>query len=252
MRSNAPDGASTAGPLTADRVHDALGSRTRRRVLAALTDRKEPVDAAALAADLDLHVTTVRFHLDPLERAGLIARAPAVERRRGRPRMLYVATRAAERADRAREGLIAALAGALSQHEPALARRRAREAGKVWARELLDTHPATGSGTDDLFALLERQGFVPQVEPGGLRLLGCPFREAAREHPGIVCAVHQGVVDEAFGGRVASATADAPTATADSLFDQEPGGAARATLLPFVAPALCRIRYDGPGTDAQD
>ncbi|MCW5954789.1 MAG: helix-turn-helix transcriptional regulator, partial [Propionibacteriaceae bacterium] len=47
-----------------------LDSPALRRVLAALTAAGQPLSAAQLAQTLELHVTTVRSHLDQLERAG--------------------------------------------------------------------------------------------------------------------------------------------------------------------------------------
>ena len=59
-----------AGTARAVSVHEALSVPVRARLLDLLEERG-PRDAHQLAADLQLHVTTVRFHLDVLAAAGL-------------------------------------------------------------------------------------------------------------------------------------------------------------------------------------
>ncbi len=73
------------------------------------------MDVATLAKTVGLHVTTARFHLDVLGRAGLIRRAVERTGRPGRPRQLYSVTAAAEPGEGHRQ-LADALADVLATH----------------------------------------------------------------------------------------------------------------------------------------
>lgn len=69
-------------------VYRALSSPVRARLLEVL--RAEPdLDAAALAAQLGLHVNTVRTHLNLLDEAGLVEAVVEERDRPGRPKLLY-------------------------------------------------------------------------------------------------------------------------------------------------------------------
>jgi len=152
--------------------------------LLARADRAMTADAVAVAAGV--HVTTARFHLDRLVADGAAVRETLPPEGRGRPRVAY-APAAAARADPARRAMVSALANALAatKEGPALA----RAAGSDWAEDL----------DGDLPAILTGLGFAPETVDGGLLLRACPFADAARAHPGIVCEAHRGLV-----GRVAS------------------------------------------------
>ena len=73
-----------------------------------LQARTTPATVEDVAAEVGLHVNTVREHLDRLVAAGFVASEPEVRTTRGRPRLLY---RSVERAaaatldDRARDHL---------------------------------------------------------------------------------------------------------------------------------------------------
>lgn len=193
---------------------------SRRAVLDALLDG--PADAQAIADRLALHVTTARFHLDRLVAAGLARRHTASDGRRGRPRVRYTATGSARVGD-ARDQLIRTLAAALAREPDGGARSVA--AGRRWA-DALEPAPRTAA-VPGLVAALDRLGFDPELEPGAptrVLLRACPFRDAAREHPDVVCSVHRGLVDRLLQGR--------------------DGGAAR--LLPFVEPDLCVVTVGEP------
>jgi predicted ArsR family transcriptional regulator len=209
-----------------ERYHAALASSTRRKVLDALVGSRRPLDAQAIADDLDLHVTTVRFHLEQLEEARLVSRHAGAEKRRGRPRMLYTATPI--RADDSREQLIYVLAAALSAGKDG-GRARSVDAGKRWADALEPNSASIADRVSNLVDVLDRLGFephsaAPHAENGVIHLRGCPFRDAARDHPEIVCSVHRGLIE-----RLLDCDAD----TQD------------VRLLPFVEPELCLITYGG-------
>lgn len=203
--------APSAGP----RVHRALASPVRGRLLESL--RREPaVDAASLAADLGLHVNTVRSHLTVLEDAGLVEGVSEARDRPGRPRLLYhaVAQDPAPSTDGEGYRLLARiLAGFLSTVTDDTA-GAAEEAGRAWGSFLADG-PAPFQRSDapgavrQLADLLDRHGFAPglegEVATSSIVLWRCPFLEVARAHPEVVCSLHlglmRGALDE-FGGDV--------------------------------------------------
>lgn len=183
-----------------------------------------PLDAQAIVAALGLHITTVRFHLDQLEDAQLVRRQPEMEGRRGRPRMLYTAA-ASERAEDSREQLIDVLAGALANRDKDDGQSRSLEAGKQWANALALEQPELpdGHGLDRLLHVLDQLGFEPRTDGADvIQLHACPFRDAARSHPQVVCSVHRGLIEQIL---------ETSTIAGDSS----------ARLLPFVEPALCLI-----------
>lgn len=181
-----------------------------RRVLAVLAAAQRPLAAAAIAAELGLHVTTVRSHLEQLEAAGLVAHEVTAEGRRGRPGFRYRATRADP--GLARDELISVLAAALANPvaaDPALA------AGRRWAEQVT---MGSADAANALTEAFERLGFEPELDREQIRLRACPFRQAAREHPEVVCRVHLGL--------------------AQRLAEQ---AGAELQLLPFVEPELCLV-----------
>jgi len=210
---------------TAGAQHVALAVVSRRRLLELLQATDEQLDVVALAAAVGLHVTTARFHLDVLERSGLVRRAVERVGRRGRPRQLYSAAVMPEVSAGYRQ-LAAVLVGGLTadlEHGP----QRAELAGRRWAEEALP--PGEGlsweEGTRRVDELFDRLGFAPRLVDDGqyrhLELDGCPFRDLARADPRIVCTVHLGLLRGALHQL------------------RLPGAAQGAGLRPFVGPELC-------------
>ena len=197
--------------------HAALASDARRQVLDLLMESAIPLDAAAVAARIGLHVTTARFHLDQLENTGLIRRAVGRAGTRGRPRILFTAGPAA-REDGAQHDLSRALATALGE-DADHGRARAIRAGETWAESFADElRGSTAEGTTPLLRILDRLGFDPELdEPAPatkpdaaktdgigsdvsagaaplITLLACPFRADASDAPDVICSVHLGLV----------------------------------------------------------
>jgi predicted ArsR family transcriptional regulator len=218
----------------------------RRRVLDVLAASRHPLDAQAVAAELGVHVTTARFHLDQLETAGLVQRRTVREKRAGRPRVAYAPSASVRAAD-AREQLIEVLAQALGDPEavgavpsddvPTSAKRphpgvrasaAAVRAGERWADAMESQAGPAGTLSDavgELVDVLDSLGFDPEVSGEEILMHECPFRSAARERPDVVCAVHQGLVQRMIGRRAPGAS-------------EGPG----ARLVPFVEPELCVVR----------
>ncbi|MDN5858283.1 MAG: helix-turn-helix domain-containing protein [Pseudonocardia sp.] len=212
-------------------------SGQRALVLERLQRRTEPVTLAAFAAELDVHVNTVREHLDALVERGLAVRDRAPSRGRGRPAWTYAA--AADRVEpdpRVREyaGLASALAAHLARTsgDPAA---DALEAGRAWGLELAGDRPAPGRRRSGLASrrrvldLLDELGFDPLADGRATTaaLRRCPLLDAATRHPQVVCGVHLGIVRgamETYGG------------------DPE-----RTELLPFAEPGACRLHLMAHG-----
>lgn len=213
---------------------DVLASPVRRAILDALANlphlaaanepnRSSGLTAAHLAERLDLHVTTVRFHLERLERAGLIISRD--ERGGvGRPRRHYTAHpgRLAEvTATDAYRLLAEVLTGAMASGTP-----DAAEAGRRWALDHAveltgyapvpgSEHPARTPGTwlakvGAVVDVLDRWGYQPSVttidagRTAQLCLHHCPLRQLALDNPAVACGVHRGVIQgtlEALGER---------------------------------------------------
>lgn len=219
MNINNPMASSAEEPPKSDpRSMAKIAPLMRRRVFEVLRQSEKPIDAATVAEELCLHVTTARFHLDHLENDGVVSRAPAAESRRGRPRILYRVVDAA-REDDAREQLISILAEALIAGDST--GQQALQAGAQWA----DAFPEVSTdAARDLTNVLNQLGFAPERRVGTIALHACPFRTAARAHPEVVCGAHRGLVQRVLD-------------RADSGVTGE--------LLPFVEPELCLVTLGG-------
>jgi predicted ArsR family transcriptional regulator len=198
-------------------------SPQRRRVFDALSDEARPVGSIAEA--LGLHVNTAREHLDGLVESGLVHRSRLAPKGRGRPGWGY-AVRAG--ASSPAVGEYAALAEVLARHVAAQGgdiEGEMRELGREWGVTLVTgrngSHPvpspaggeperAEGEAVrlraqieTEVLGLLRDLGFDPEQSTEGTRLRQCPMLAVAREHPEVVCSVHQGLVEgamEASGG----------------------------------------------------
>jgi predicted ArsR family transcriptional regulator len=203
----------------------ALASQQRRRLFELLGAAEAPRDAHELAAATGLHLTTVRYHLDVLRRAGLVDGHSQRRASAGRPRTVY--TPVGNREPGGYPMLVRMLAIQLAD-TPEKRAVRAEKAGVDWAAALIadaDRAPAgeaeeAARVVTEIFADL---GFDPELAGDGtgrqIRLRACPFRTAARANPEVVCSVHRGLL----------------RGTLDRLGNS--GTSVR--LLPFVEPDLC-------------
>ncbi|MGV0580478.1 MULTISPECIES: helix-turn-helix transcriptional regulator [Mycolicibacterium] len=211
-------------------------NRQRERVLHLVRKHDGPVDAAEIAAQIGLHVTTVRFHLDALCDEGAIVRTRLHRAGAGRPRTGYVAVE-----DRLDYRVLAeVLAMELGRTEETR-RERAERAGRRWADQMVaaieaDVRPDAGPSEADALdrlatvaaQIFARMGFAPELlaakrsrrkREREIRLHACPIRDLARSHPEVGCGLHRGVL----AGLVRDTTMSAE-------------------LEPFVAPELCLAR----------
>jgi predicted ArsR family transcriptional regulator len=214
----------------------ALGA-SRGRVLAVLQESARAVTVDEVAERVQLHVNTVRFHLDGLVEAGLAERESERRVQPGRPRTLYRAGANAPRAgDRSYRLLSQILASYVATHTPQPG-KAALKAGEVWGR-YLTKRPApfqrvdAATATDQLVETLEDIGFAPEAVTTGrsrrVLLHHCPFREAAEEHREVVCSIHLGLMR--------------------GLLDELGAPLEARRLDPFVEPSLCVTHLATPGT----
>lgn len=211
----------------------ALASPQRRRLLELLRAGEAPRDAQDLAAATGLHVTTVRFHLDVLSGAGLVASRRQPRATAGRPRTVYTAV------SRADPGSYPALTRLLAAHladTPETRAARAERAGTAWAAELTaEADPRSGVDAEQaaraVTGMFAELGFEPELAGDEtdrqIRLRACPFRAAARANPEVVCSVHLGLL------RGTLTRLGAPPTTT--------------RLLPFVEPELCLAQLTPAG-----
>jgi predicted ArsR family transcriptional regulator len=174
-----------------------LAQPTRARLFAYLVGLGRPAGTDELAAELGLHPSGVRVHLDRLLAAGLIARE-RVPQTIGRPRDSWSIAPDALPGGEPRD-TYPRLARWLTRSIPARPGRlrEVERAGREVGREL----PSTRGGDPAEEAMgraLTALGFAPQrqaAQPGRVlfRLGSCPYRDAARENQPVVCALHRGL-----------------------------------------------------------
>lgn len=231
----------SGGAAVRHRAHEALAVASRVRLLDVLRAGGQPMAAGELASVSGLHVSTVRFHLQILGRAGLVRSRPEAAGTPGRPRLLYspTTTGGPDPSPAAGFQLLATLLAANWGGTPAERSERAERAGHAAGVERHRAPPGdtrSGPGTRALLpmhqavaevaATFAELGFEPDVVPDGdglqIRLHACPFHAVATEYPEVVCSLHLGLIR---GGLA------------------EAGGAATAVgLQPFVEPHLCVAR----------
>jgi predicted ArsR family transcriptional regulator len=191
----------------------------------------EPQTIAALAADLQLHPNTVRFHLDSLVASGRVRLAEHGPRRRGRPALLYEAVRGMDPGGprdyrMLAEILVDGVAELPSVLDPSAvvpsAQGLAVDAGRRWGRQRASGW-TRGSAENRLVGLLQELGFAPERRggeaPQQIGLRHCPFLELAESHAQVVCPIHLGLMRGAM-----------------EAWD---GARTVARLEPFVEPDLC-------------
>ncbi len=215
---NAPDAAGDGGapsgpttrrggrstwPIGLD-VLKALGDNTRYAIYLELARSPLALATADIAEVLDLHVNTVRPHLERMRDVGLLKVEASTSGGVGRPQHLYSLAPDAPSL------------GLEPSPFPTLARvlLRAAAAAGLDPRELTDAGRDQGAidasqwpdHTDALDALVIEQaklGFDPAVVEAAstatMAFTHCPFRELAEAHPDLVCALHHGLVDGLVG-----------------------------------------------------
>jgi predicted ArsR family transcriptional regulator len=203
----------------------------RLRVLEALESRGAPVTIAELTRMLGGHPNTVRAHLAELMADGLADRVASETVTRGRPAHDYRITQGgalvaeANRVARpvATNELVSAIAEHLATSPDSQA--QARSIGRLWAAQVQAGRPAAppGDPTDELMTMLSTAGFSPveEVASHEIVLRTCPVLDSAREHPEVVCTIHEGML---------------------GAVTERSGDGTRVHLLPFARPGACVVR----------
>lgn len=178
------------------RPDDALTQPTRARLFSLLGELRRPTGTEELAERLELHPNGVRIHLERLHDAGLVLRE-RTRQPRGRPRDMWLIAPDARPGGEAPSGYAELgrwLARAISPGRTSL--RAVEETGREIGRELAPE--GDWAAEEKMHALLASLGFQPRRETnaaGGLtyRLCNCPYRDAVRESPEVVCTLHRGM-----------------------------------------------------------
>ncbi len=170
---------------------------TRARILQILREKGEAT-AVELATRLGLRAVTVRHHLRVLREEGMIREVRTLRNGRGRPRIVFTLTEAANRLfPRNYEGLVRHLLPmTLSPEEiQRVARSMSQEA-----------HLQGLTGRARWLAavsFLNEKGYLARLETAGngaawLEVRNCPYLEIARER-GELCALDSALMEELFG-----------------------------------------------------
>ncbi|GAB3648369.1 helix-turn-helix transcriptional regulator [Corynebacterium nasicanis] len=164
-----------------------------------------------LATVLGMHVNTVRGHLDELIARGAVhaTTAPAVGR--GRPSLIFQ-VRVPDNRAIAREyiSLVEVLAEmVVGEESPSPeAMDKAREIGRAWARRMSDSGAGVETiqdALDVLTARLRELGFDPALlavddsDHVDIHLQACPFVTDQGRPSLVVCAMHEGFLQESMG-----------------------------------------------------
>ena len=203
-------------------VLKALGDNTRYAIYLELARSPIPLATADVAEVLELHVNTVRPHLERMRDVGLLTVETSARGGVGRPQHRYslapdapsLGLEPSPFPTLARVLLEAASAAGLDREELADAGRAQGVAdGQQW--------PAESDALDALIVEQAKLGFDPAVIDLGssatMAFAHCPFRDLAESHPELVCALHRGLVEGFLSTR-----GDARVDRFGTLLDREP------------------------------
>lgn len=173
----------------------ALGDPTRHRIFQYVADSVDGVGVSELTAEFGFNHNAIRQHLAKLVQAGLLVEATVATGARGRPRLHYRVSPAAEGrwgTTGAYERLAVLLAEVISTGDsPEVVGRRAAQQFDI------STSPADAA--KDMARVMDRLGFEPTVQSKGTRVdivLGtCPFASAVLANREVVCRLHLGMAE---------------------------------------------------------
>lgn len=184
-------------PEASEGPRDVLAQPTRVRLFARLSSLGCPAGTDELAAELGLHPSGVRVHLQRLEAAGLVSR----ERSRqplGRPRDSWSVAADAPPGQQPPDAYRQLARWLARSIQPRRARlREVERAGRELGRAL-PIAPAGALAEETMGRTLTTLGFAPRRERGErervvFRLGNCPYRDAVRENQQVVCTLHRGL-----------------------------------------------------------
>lgn len=177
-------------------IRNPLSRPTAARLFSLLSTTRGPLTTSELARRANLHPNSVRRHLGSLAEAGLVRRS-SVSAGAGRPRHEWWVSPAG-RVGGEPPGAYRELAAWLTRSIGArhISSAEIEASGEEIGREIA---PATGFGDSvaTLEAAFAAMGFQPRIRREdrrvAFRLTNCPYRDAAKENPGVVCALHRGI-----------------------------------------------------------
>jgi predicted ArsR family transcriptional regulator len=202
-----------------------LSEPVRRALYLHVAAENEPVSRDQAAAALGIARHVAKFHLDRLVDDGLLE----ADYRRppgrsgpgaGRPAKVYRRTGVdvevsvpERRYDLAGRLLARAVADAERTDRPILQSLHdvAHDAG----REIGAAGQRRRAVIDRVVAVLDAQGYAPQVGRGRITLVNCPFHSLAQEETDLICGMNRSFVDGMLDGMEAS--------TLDAELDPGPG-----------------------------
>ena len=191
-------------------VFKALGDNTRYAIYLELARSPLPMSTADIAQSLDLHVNTVRPHLERMREIGLLDVEPFASGGVGRPQNRYRLSQ--EAPSLGLEPPAYPLAARLLLGVAAAAGASAEDAVDIGRAQGGEDFARFGSEGGCVNGLLGRQsalGFDPaMVESDGsvtVAFTRCAFADLAQANPAVVCSLHRGLVEgfvEAAGEQV--------------------------------------------------
>jgi predicted ArsR family transcriptional regulator len=173
----------------------ALGDPTRHAIFRHLARAGRPVGIAELNDRFPLNHNAIRQHLAKLVAARLAVETKAPTGGRGRPRLVYEVSPAAEGRwgttgpyERLSTLLVEIIRTGLAPEE--VGRR---------AANLFRVPTPSGDVVVDVTTAMARQGFEPEVRParGGAEIVlhNCPFATTALADRDTICALHLGIAE---------------------------------------------------------
>lgn len=170
----------------------ALADPSRFQLFRHIAEADRPVGVAELTELMGFNHNAIRQHLAVLVDGGLVAEATERRTVRGRPRKEYTPRSDALSAFRSVTGSYERLAGLLlamatSGRDPYDVGYRAG-LGEATAVDAADA-------VDQLVRQLAIEGFEPTHADDVVVLANCPFADVAAKDPGVICALHRGLID---------------------------------------------------------
>lgn len=210
-------------PLDADEfsaavtaVTSAFGDPTRRDIYLLIRDTPAGVTASEVADHFDLHPNVARHHLEKLAAGGYLVVAVGRTdgaRAAGRPSKRYRVSELDHSLNfppRRDDLLGTLLARALQVLPPAQAEALAEEVGFDYGRSLAsrmapaDSQRSVKAALATVADALTAHGFAAHAESRGKVLTivndHCPFGDAAKQFPHVVCAVDRGMIRGLMAG----------------------------------------------------
>ncbi len=177
----------------------ALGDPTRHRIFRYLADSEDAVSVEDLTTHMRLNHNAIRQHLTKLIDAGLVVRATAAARGRGRPRLEFSVHPSVD--DRWGAGgpyqrLSMMLIEMLRSGDSAV------EVGRRAGEEIELRTDRRGRAVEQLGDAITGGGFDPVLmsdEPAEFVLRHCPFADTASADPATICALHLGLAQGLAG-----------------------------------------------------